>query len=332
MGAYRSERLSWGLLAAGATAGLFLGAKLRQRRRHAVRDKVVLVTGGSRGLGLELARELGQRGARVVVTARDPEELGHAVVDLRARRIAVLGIVCDVTNPIEIGEMLRRVRRVWGPVEVLVNNAGQIEVGPAEHVVEADHRRLLELHALAPMRLIEGVIPEMRACGRGHIVNITSIGGLLPLPHMLAYCASKHALVGLSRGYRVELDKYGITVTTVVPGMMRTGSANHATFKGRPRAELTWFSLLTDMPVLAVSPSGAARQIVHAMEQGETEVVVGSLARTGTLAYRLAPRVTQALMAGANRLLPGPGRDGNRGWRGAEVRQGEQTHARRIEP
>jgi short-subunit dehydrogenase len=349
MEANRSDRLSWGLLAAGATAGLVLGAKLRQRRRHALRGRVVLITGGSRGLGLELAREIGRRGARVVITARDPEEIGRAVVDLRARGVTVLGIACDVTSSTEIGEMLRHVGRIWEPVQVLVNNAGQIEVGPAEHMVEADHRRLLELHALAPMRLIEAVIPEMRTAGRGQIVNIASVGGLLPLPHMLPYCASKHALVGLSRGDRVELDKYGITVATVAPGMMRTGSSRHATFKGRHRAEFTWFSLLTGLPGLSVSVQSAARQIVHAMERGETEVVIGSLARTGALAHKLAPRVTQALMAGANRLLPGPGRDGNRSWRGeesetlltrspllrwsrrAEVRQGQQRHERRIE-
>src|SRR6185503_4123757 len=118
------------------------------------------------------------------------------------------------------------------------------------------------------------VLPEMRARREGRIVNITSIGGKISVPHLLPYSASKFALVGLSEGLRAELAKDGIVVTTICPGLMRTGSPRNATFKGQHRAEYAWFSIGDSLPVTAMSADRAARQILTACKRGEAEVVL----------------------------------------------------------
>ncbi|MEZ4237080.1 MAG: SDR family oxidoreductase [Myxococcota bacterium] len=315
------DRVPWGAVGVvGAAAGLYLLARARRRRRYAVRDKVVVITGSSRGLGLQLARELGAAGGRIVVVARDPAGVRRAVEDLRRRDIVAMGIPCDVTTPAGVTALVDGVRSGYGHIDVLVNNAGTIDVGPVEHVTEQDHRDAFELHVMAPMRLIEAVRPQMEARGGGQIVNITSIGGAMPVPHMVPYCASKHALVGLSRGYRVELGRRGIVVTTVIPGLVRTGSPRNATFKGKHHAEYTWFTLAESAPLFAVPVGAAARRIRRAVERGDTEVVVGAITRLGLSAQALAPRLTQGLLAAFNRvLLPSPSRTaGNRSWSGEE--------------
>src|SRR5204863_2590958 len=118
------------------------------------------------------------------------------------------------------------------------------------------------------------VMPDMRARREGRIVNISSIGGKVSVPHLLPYSASKFALVGLSEGLRAELAKDGIVVTTVCPGLMRTGSPRNAQFKGQHRAEYAWFTLSDSMPFFSQSAERAARQILSACRHGEAEVVL----------------------------------------------------------
>jgi NAD(P)-dependent dehydrogenase (short-subunit alcohol dehydrogenase family) len=315
------DRVPWGAVALASTvAGLWLMARARRRRRYAVRDKVVVITGGSRGLGLELAREFGRAGGRIAVAARDPAGVRMAVEDLRERGVTAMGVPCDVTTPAGVSELVSSVRTAFGPIDVLINNAGTIEVGPLEHMSDRDHRDAFEIHVMAPMRLIEAVAPDMIRRRRGQIVNITSIGGEVPVPHMLPYTATKHALVGLSRGYRLELGRHGIKVTTVVPGLVRTGSPRNATFKGRHHAEYTWFTMAESAPLLSSSARSVARSILRAVQRGDTDLYVGGLAKIGTTFQAIWPRFTGSLLAGANQLLlPRPARHaGARGWAGHE--------------
>jgi NAD(P)-dependent dehydrogenase (short-subunit alcohol dehydrogenase family) len=150
-------------------------------------------------------------------------------------------------------------------------------------------------------------IPVMRAQGGGRIVNISSIGGKIGVAHLVPYCASKFALTGLSTSMRSELVKDNILITTVAPGLMRTGSPFNAWFKGRHREEFAWFTVADSMPVLSMNARRAASQIVHACRCGDAELVVGWPAKLALIANAVMPEVVALGMRLTNAALPQPG-------------------------
>jgi short-subunit dehydrogenase len=158
----------------------------------------------------------------------------------------------------------------------------------------------------------------MRRRRAGRIVNISSIGGKLSVPHLLPYSASKFALVGLSEGLRAELAKDNIIVTTVCPGLMRTGSPRNAIFKGDHRAEYAWFSISDALPVTSMQAERAARQIITACKRGKAEVILSFQAKLAVFFHGLFPGLTADILGLINRLLPGPGGVGSERVRGAD--------------
>jgi NAD(P)-dependent dehydrogenase (short-subunit alcohol dehydrogenase family) len=192
-------------------------------------------------------------------------------------------------------------------------------VGPLEHMTEEDFENAMATHFWGPLHLMFELVPLMRRRGFGRIVNITSIGGRVAVPHMAPYSASKFALVGLSDAVRAELDQYGIRVTTVVPGLMRTGSPVNADMKGRHEAEYAWFAISDALPGLSTSAERAARQIVEACRYGDPELTITLPARIAAAANHLAPGTMARLLALANMMLPGPaGAPGDRHRRGRD--------------
>ncbi|HEY7180605.1 MAG TPA: SDR family oxidoreductase [Blastocatellia bacterium] len=307
-----------GLTLAGA--GLYLAARaIRQYARwYDLRGKSALITGGSRGLGLALSREFVARGACVAICARDVDELERASSDLVRPGRPVLALPCDVANVEEVGRMAEAVREHFGALDVLVNNAGVIEVGPVETMTLADYEEALDVNLRGPLHTMLAVIPEMRRRGEGRIVNIASIGGKIAMPHLAPYTMSKFALAGLSKAMRAELAKDGVVVTTVCPGLMRTGSPRNATFKGRHRAEYAWFSISDSLPLLTVSAEKAARRIVSACQRGESEVIFPIQAKLAAMAEAIAPELVADLLGLINRLLPTPGGVGSERMKGSE--------------
>jgi NAD(P)-dependent dehydrogenase (short-subunit alcohol dehydrogenase family) len=294
------------LLAAGAGAWLAWRA-YRTYFGYDLRDKVVLITGGSRGLGLVLAREAGRQGAHVAICARDAEELVRARADLRGRGVHLFAIPCDVTDREQVDETVRAVERHFGRLDVLINNAGVIEVGPVETMTLADYEEAMNTHFWAPLYATLAALPGMRRRRQGRIVNISSIGGKIALPHLVPYDASKFALVGLSEGLRAELGREGIVVTTVCPGLMRTGSPRNAYFKGQHRAEYVWFSLGDALPIMSTSAESAARQILDACKRGDAEIVLTIPSKVAAAFHGLFPGLTADILGVVNRFLPGPG-------------------------
>jgi NAD(P)-dependent dehydrogenase (short-subunit alcohol dehydrogenase family) len=140
---------------------------------------------------------------------------------------------CDVREQADVDRAIASAADRFGAVDVLVNNAGIIQVGPMAHMTLADYEDAMRTHFWGPLFAVRAALPHMRRQGGGRIVNISSIGGRLAVPHMLPYSASKFALAGLSDGLRAELAHQKIAVTTVIPGLMRTGSPVNALFKGR---------------------------------------------------------------------------------------------------
>ena len=304
MNQQRNELLP--LLAVGA--GIWTAwTALRSRRRYNLEDKVVLITGGTRGLGLALAREFAREGARIVICGRDRDTLERAQRDLAARRDRTLAIPCDVTDQQQVSHLVRTVHQRWRRIDVVVNNAGTITVGPMEVMTQADYDEAMNLHFWAPLYTILAALPGMRERGEGRIVNIASVGGKISVPHLLPYSASKFALVGLSEGLHAELARDGIYVTTVCPGLMRTGSPQNAQFKGQHRNEYAWFSISDSLPFLSMDARRAARQIVTACKQGRAEVILSLPAQLAVTFHALFPGLTASILAAVNQLLPAPG-------------------------
>jgi NAD(P)-dependent dehydrogenase (short-subunit alcohol dehydrogenase family) len=252
----RRNGLFW--LAAGAGAYFCYRTLTRSARALDLRGKVVLITGGSRGLGLAMAREFARHGARLALAARDRDELQQAVTELQAAGVEVLAVPCDVTVRDQVMRMVESVTSHYGVVDVLVNNAGVIEVAPMEVMTLDDYEEAMKTHFWAPLYTTLAVLPQMRDRGAGRILNIASIGGKVSVPHLLPYSASKFALVGFSEGLRAALAKEGVLVTTAAPGLMRTGSPRNATFKGQHRAEYAWFTPAprgnSSTPVVTATP------------------------------------------------------------------------------
>ena len=231
--------------AAAIAGGAYLAKRIvRATRRINFHGRNVLITGGSRGLGLVLARQFAAEGADITLLARDDENLERAVIDIASRGADVLGIPCDVTDEHQVQRAIERSIGRHGRLDVLINNAGQIRVGPIDHMSQEDFEDAMAVHFYAPLYSTFAVLPHMRLRGEGRIVNISSIGGKIGIPHLVPYCASKFALAGLSESLRAELAEDNILITTVYPGLMRTGSPVNAEFKGRHREEFAWFALM----------------------------------------------------------------------------------------
>jgi short-subunit dehydrogenase len=288
--------------------------------RFTYRDKVALITGGSRGLGLEIARQTCARGGKVALIARDFDELARAKTDLDRFATEVLTIQCDLLETAQIQSAVQQTLQRFGKIDILINNAGIIEIGPIEHMQLKDFDRAMRLHFWAPFILYLLVAPHMRAKG-GRIVNISSIGGRIAVPHMAAYSASKFALTGFSDGIRAELERDNIFVTTVTPGLMRTGSQIHAKFKGDHSAEYKWFDWSSKIPFASISVERAARKILSACQRGKPALVMPCSAYFIIAANALFPNLTARVMKIVNRSMPPRvSKSGDEARSGAEVR------------
>jgi NAD(P)-dependent dehydrogenase (short-subunit alcohol dehydrogenase family) len=296
-----------GALAAGTVLAAGLAARqIMARPEDAdLRGAVALVTGGSRGLGLALSRELAREGCRLAICARDETELTAARTELERRGAEVLTIPCDVADPAQVAAMIEAVTRHYGPIDVLVNNAGIIIVAPVETLTRADFERVMAINFWGVLNTTLAVLPQMRARGGGHIVNITSIGGEIAVPHMLPYTCAKFGAVGFSQGLRAELAGAGIAVTTVVPGLMRTGSYLHALFGGDQADEYRWFALGSSAPApIAVDAEWAARTIVQATKRRQAQCTFPLPTLLAARVADLFPGTAATVLALVDRVMP----------------------------
>lgn len=302
-----------------AATAVIWSALRGQRRSLNVRPKVVVITGGSRGLGLALAERFGRSGAHLVLAARNFDELVAARQLLLERGAIgspeqVLLIPADLTDSEQASNLIDHAISHFGTVDVLINNAGIIEVGPVEDQPLSAYRRAMATNFFAALYTTHAVLPHMLArtrlrdtCHRPAIVNIASIGGKFAMPHLLPYVASKFALVGFSEGLHAELRDKGIRVTTVCPGLMRTGSHIQAEFTGQKAKEFRWFSLGATTPLLAASTTHAANRIFDAVRAGRAEITITPQAWLAARFSGLAPEITQFLASLVNQyLLPAP--------------------------
>lgn len=270
---------------------------------------VALVAGASRGLGLLIARELGRRGHRVVICARDEAELGSAQ-ELLGSEMDVTTRVCDVTDRAAVHALVEDVEDHVGPIHTLITVAGVIHVGPLDSVTEEQFTEAVDVMLWGPVHLALAVLPHLRERGTGHIGTVTSIGGLVSVPHLLPYSTAKFGAVGFSEGLSAELAGTGVTSTTLVPGLMRTGGHLHAQFSGQQTEEYAWFAASGSLPLVSMDAERAASKMVDAVLAGKPTVILSPLAKIGARVHGLAPATTVRLMGLASRFLPSPPADG----------------------
>lgn len=296
------------LIGAGVGVGLGLAAySIRKGRTLDLMDKVVVITGGSRGLGLAMAEECARRGANVAICARDRGELDAAREQIERRfGVEIEAEVCDVANSDEVEQFLTAVLSRFGRVDVLINNAGVISVGPIESQTITDYQEAMDVMYWGLVYPTLAILPHMKARRRGRIANITSFGGKIAVPHLVPYDAAKFAATGFSEGMRAELKKDGIYVTTVCPGLMRTGSHLNAYFKGQHKREFTWFSFGASTPGISIAAERAARKIVDAVCAGDAELILTPQAKVAVWFHGLFPGITTDALSVVNRLLPSP--------------------------
>lgn len=292
-----------------AGAGALLGYQVlvRQQPGYSFKNKVVVITGGSRGLGLVLARRFAKEGAHLAICARHAAELETARQELSRRGNAVLAVPCDVRHEEEVNHFIQQVEARFGRVDVLVNNAGVIQAGPLENQTLADFREAMDTHYWGPLYLTMAVLPGMKQRREGRIVNIASIGGKVSVPHLVPYSGSKFALVGLSEGLRAELSEYDIKVTTINPWLMRTGSVGHTVIKGQHEKEYAWFATVGAFPLISMSAEKSAKKIVAACRRGAAELTLGVYGKLATLVHGISPGFMTEYFGLLDKILPDPG-------------------------
>lgn len=316
-----------GLMAAGA-AGLFGALAQRRARRLDLRGRVAVVTGGGRGLGLAIARELQRRGCTLAICGREGDVILRAVDELAQGPGAVFGMTCDAADPLQVEAFVAQVLDRFGAIDVLVNNAGQCFVGPAAELREDDVEAALRNIFWVQFHPTMAALPHMRARRAGRIVNITSIGGKVPLPHLAAYAVGKFAATGWSETLAAEVAKDGVYVSTITPPPLDNGAPLTVRFAGRREQEFRWFARMLTAPWSATDTDRVARIVVDAAEYGDRERTASALAWLGARLHGAAPNLMSRLLAAVDRRLPAAGEPGAR----SAMRPGFEVVGRSSDP
>jgi 3-oxoacyl-[acyl-carrier protein] reductase len=184
--------------------------------------QVAIITGSSMGIGKAIARVYGRAGARVVINGQNPTRAHDTAAELRAESIDAHAVVADVSQAADIARLFEEVDRHWGPVDVLVNNAGTNAIGPTEQLALADWQRTLDLNLTGPFLCAQEAARRMIPRGRGVIINISSILGETALAQRAVYCSTKHGLNGLTKVLAIEWASRGIRVHAINPAYIAT--------------------------------------------------------------------------------------------------------------
>ncbi|MGO4958427.1 SDR family NAD(P)-dependent oxidoreductase [Luteococcus sp. Sow4_B9] len=267
---------------------------------------VALVAGASRGLGLLVATELGRRGHDLAICSRDEQSLERAAAQLTAQvpGVTVLTQVCDVANQAQVATFVERTEAQLGSVEVAIHVAGIIQVGPWQATRHEHFEQAIDVMLWGPINLSLAVIPRMTQRGHGRFGVVTSIGGKISPPRLLPYSVAKYGAVGLTEGLSAELAGTGVTATTIVPGLMRTGSHTQASFFGDARRQYAWFAPAASLPLLSMDATRAASRMVDAVLAGKPIALISPLSQMASRVHGLAPEVTLRAMGLAGRFLP----------------------------
>jgi short-subunit dehydrogenase len=279
-------------------------------RRHSRlgEGQVAIITGGSSGLGLALAHRFGRAGLKLVLAARSRNDLEEAKKNLLSARslsneLDIVLVACDLSDQERAASLIHIAIETFGRLDILINNAGIIEVGPMEDQPLQAYECAMAVNFFAALYTSYAALPIFLKRRSGAIVNISSIGGKVAVPHLLPYVASKFALTGFSEGMHAELRHKGVQVTTVCPGLMRTGGETHAHFRGQVEKEKAWFQTSARTPLLAASATYVAEQIFAAVDAGRAELTITPQAWLAARFAGVAPETTQFISSLVNAYL-----------------------------
>ena len=310
MDSYQRTRTGLTILGLLGAAWAATAAAKRRARRIELKGKVVVITGGGRGLGLAIAREFAARGCKLAICGRDGATIAGAVLALRAQGAEIIGASCDTSNAQAAHTFVQRVKDHYGCIDVLVNNAGQCFVGPAAQTLPEDFEAALQNIFWVHYHPTMAVLPHMRERRFGRIVNVTSIGGKLPIPHQAAYCVGKYATTGWSETLTTELAREGICVSTITPPPIKNGAALNVHFSGRQEDEFKWFTSTLTSPLSTVDAAKTARVVADAARYGDPERAVSALSWLAIRAHGLAPNLVLPALAAAEHYLPALDQEG----------------------
>jgi len=267
-------------------------------------NRVVMITGGSKGFGLVIAKHLIKEGCRLALCARDMEELQDAREEIKKAGGNALVSVCDVSDKDAVDVFVNKVIRHFGGIDIVVNDAGIIMVGAMESFSHHEYKEAMNVMYWGIVNTTLAVLPHMKERKSGQIVNITSVGGKVSIPHLLPYSAAKFAAVGFSEGISAELRKDHIYVTTIIPGLMRTGSYLNALFQKDNKAEFKIFSLMSTSPFITISADKAARLTVRAIKAKKVEKVLGLPAKALIEVHHFFPETSIKLFGFFSKFIP----------------------------
>ena len=266
-----------------------------------LRGKTVLITGGTTGLGFELLRQLLDEGCRVATCARNSADLQT----LKENFPDVFTMRCDVGKKEEVETFVTETIKHFDHIDIVINNAGIIMVAPMEGFIQADYEHAMDVMYWGMVHTTFAVLEHMKSRKQGQIVNITSVGGKVSIPHLLPYSAAKFAAVGFSEGTTSELRQHNIFVTTVIPGLMRTGSYVNALFQEDNKLMYKLFSAISTAPGITISAKKAAEGTIDAIKRKNALVVLGLPAKVLIELHHFFPQVTTQIMKMTSAMLPG---------------------------
>lgn len=263
--------------------------------------KNILITGGTTGLGFELMRQLVDQECSIAICARNTADLQN----IKENFPEVLTFTCDVGVKEEVEKLIKQTAESLGHIDVVINNAGIIMVAPMEGFTHEDYEHAMSVMYWGIVHTTFAVLPLMKAQGFGQIVNITSVGGKVSIPHLLPYSAAKFAAVGFSEGIAAELRQHNIYVTTIIPGLMRTGSYMNALFQEDSKLMFKIFSAISTAPLLTLTAETAARRTIKAIKRKRAVKVLGIPAKLLIEFHHFFPGILNRLMALTSKHLPG---------------------------
>ncbi len=232
------------------------------------KDKVVLITGASSGIGRESAIEFAKLGANIILVSRTKEKLEQVADELRKFNVITLTCQCDVSNKDQVKEMSKTVLEKFDSVDILVNNAGFAIYGSVSDLSVDEIESQMETNYFGMVYCIKNFLPLMLDKKSGHIVNVASVAASFGLPGIASYCASKFAMLGFSEGLKHELKNSGVGITVVSPIMVRTNFFEHPSFENMPKFSPT-----------SLSSKTVAKAILKAANSTRLEIIVPSVVR-----------------------------------------------------
>ena len=232
------------------------------------KNKIILITGASSGIGKQTAIEFAKKGANLILVARRKEKLELVAKELEKFKISVLVCPCDVSDKDQVKEMSKIVLEKFDSIDILVNNAGFAIYGSVSDLSIDEIESQIETNYLGMVYCIKNFLPSMLEKKSGHIVNVASVAASFGLPGIASYCASKFAMLGFSEGLKHELKNSGIGITVVSPIMVKTNFFDHPSFDNMPKYSPT-----------SLSSKSVANAILKASNSPRLEIIVPSPVR-----------------------------------------------------